>query len=822
MPKSREIILLDNSHPQDNVEDIVILSDEEDRPTLSETREDIENVVHFSDDSSDCSCGRGSKRKIVQLMKKRLREKEEELKRLRKNLEKKSLRKRLLPQILSTKPVEEREIAELIGKVRELRKGWELKDEELTNVKKELAEAKSLLCQAEVENKTTKKLEESMKARIKLYKKSATLLPKLSAEYGKRNVEMQELATANKVCTEKIKEYELQIKEANKMEEEANKIKCEHQNTIKGLIQDKENLTLQNKQLNTEILDLRSTYDMNQVKEMSEAVLRLKSDFANLKKENENVMRNNEEFISENIELNSVNGILRSRITETNENMENIKSELDEIKTNLKLKDTKVMTLNYELAEKLEEKEAKVNYYDTVLIETNSSFEQVNKRYQDTLLKLNILEMEKKFVSYKLENAKDIENENNGLKSMVAALQGSITEIEKNINEHKEEKLILEKKQIQQHSRSLTLVQTIDELRIQNEDQEEKMNILKNKLVHYEEAIKDLKNSNEQYCIAANVHKNELEAAVLSTMDAEVIRDAVQQENIELIKQKEMEYQKHKADSEHLVEDLTKELNNLSQVKQDNEKMIINLTKQTQKLNKQLCNAKQQIVNLTNLPSVLPGGVSEAKSIDEKPVPKPLLPGRLSVSRTEETYNVTQEDLNKDEVIKTKKENYAKCEKCNYIASSDTDLKAHTNIAHIKRLPFSSPSSSTYLPNIFPCKYCFFTAKHNKEILDKHVDKMHKGGKDAKFEIVNDDSKPVFSEANYVLSEDRSSFQCHACSSEGRAGVSLPVFPGAGHLRTVQLHFQRRHTGTAFRCTKCGETCRTKGSIDNHIQELHG
>ena len=98
---------------------------------------------------------------------------------------------------------------------------------------------------------------------------------------------------------------------------------------------------------------------------------------------------------------------------------------------------------------------------------------------------------------------------------------------------------------------------------------------------------------------------------------------------------------------------------------------------------------------------------------------------------------------------------------------------------------------------------------------------MHKGGKDAKFEIVNDDSKPVFSEANYVLSEDKSSFQCHACSSDGRAGVSLPVFPGAGHLRTVQLHFQRRHTGTAFRCTKCGETCRTKGAIDSHIQELH-
>ena len=193
MRRAKESVLLNNSRPQDNSDDIVILSEEEDQTTLSKARKEMANKVHFSesDDASGCSCGRGSNRKMVQVVKERLREKEEEVKRLRKIMEEKGLRKGLLSQNLLTKPVEQREMTELIGKVRELKKGWELKDKELKNVTQKLAEAKSLLSQTEVVNKSTEKYKEIeiLKERIKLYKKSATLLPKLRAEYGKKNVE---------------------------------------------------------------------------------------------------------------------------------------------------------------------------------------------------------------------------------------------------------------------------------------------------------------------------------------------------------------------------------------------------------------------------------------------------------------------------------------------------------------------------------------------------------------------------------------------------------------------------------------------------------
>ena len=45
------------------------------------------------------------------------------------------------------------------------------------------------------------------------------------------------------------------------------------------------------------------------------------------------------------------------------------------------------------------------------------------------------------------------------------------------------------------------------------------------------------------------------------------------------------------------------------------------------------------------------------------------------------------------------------------------------------------PGASIYKINS-RCKYCFFTAKHNQQMLDTHIQSMHKGGKVSDLDVI--------------------------------------------------------------------------------------
>jgi len=128
-------------------------------------------------------------------------------------------------------------------------------------------------------------------------------------------------------------------------------------------------------------------------------------------------------------------------------------------------------------------------------------------------------------------------------------------------------------------------------------------------------------------------------------------------------------------------------------------------------------------------------------------------------------------------------------------------------------------SSSSSSSSCCRCKYCFFTARHSAATLATHVEAMHRGGRDAKFQIVTDDSR--FTMDMFTLSEDRSSYSCQLCCEAGRTGIRIEVPSWDKGQRSVKEHFQRRHTDTRFQCLACEDLFTSMADVNEHIKVAH-